>query len=533
VKAIIMSSLLIDRLARRLGTSGTRRQLLVTGGKRTAAGLGIAVAAHSFRTSLFNGACAFARQGAAYTRPNAHSPEANLESYALAVKNMKSLDADDPRSWSYQANVHGTLLPQSQWLDLFYTCEHHTDYFWPWHRMYLYWFEQIVRDQSGNPDFALPYWDYSDPTKQYLPEPFRNPDNALYVSRRSNDANFRDASSPSIDDPMFNYCNGLAQPSFGLFPKPGASERLESDVHDPIHAWVGGNPFIGPPGLMFQVETAAQDPVFYLHHSNLDRLWESWKSITLDGANHADPPDLPWRGTAYAFFDDTGTKLNPPWMVKDVLDTTVMDLGYVYERLADNAWVESNCAYLRPLPSPPLEAPPGTPVAALEIGSNAPEGRIEIGPEPVDVPVLVAPPGAAGTPVAISGRPAVLRLDGIAGTGAAVSVQVYINLPEGVQPNFRSPYYVGTLGLFTVQPWDANSPHAGHGATQSFDISRNITALEAAGEWTGELTVTFIPVDLDFSARTAAAGTPQAGVGTPEANPGPWATVEHVSITAG
>jgi hypothetical protein len=125
-------------------------------------------------------------------------------------------------------------------------------------------------------------------------------------------------------------------------------------------------------------------------------------------------------------------------------------------------------------------------------------------------------------------------LDGIEGTGVpAVSVQVYINLPEGVQPDFRSPYYVGTLGLFTVQPWDANSPHAGHGATQSFDISRNIAALEAAGEWTGELTVTFIPVDLDFSARIAAAGTPEAGVSTPEAKPGPWATVESVTVTAG
>ena len=183
-----MSSPLIGRLARWLGTSGTRRQMLVTGGKRTVAGLGTAFVARSIWTSLFDGERAIARQGVPYTRPDVHSSEAKLESYALAVKNMKALDADDPRSWSYQANIHGTLLPQSQWLDLFYTCEHHTDHFWPWHRMYLYWFEQIVRDQSGNPDFALPYWDYSDPTKQYLPEPFRAIDNPLYVGRRSNDA---------------------------------------------------------------------------------------------------------------------------------------------------------------------------------------------------------------------------------------------------------------------------------------------------------------------------------------------------------
>jgi hypothetical protein len=534
VKGVIMSDPLIDRLARRLGASRTRRQVLVRGGKSTVAGLGTAVAARSFGASLVDTQLGLAQQGAAtYTRPNVHSPAAKLDAYALAVTKMKALDADDPMSWSYQANIHGTLLAQSQWLDLFYTCEHHTDYFWPWHRMYLYWFEQIVRDQSGDPDFALPYWDYSDPTQQYLPEPFRKTDNPLYVDRRSTDANFRDASSPSIDDPMFNYCNGLAQPSFGLSPSSGASERLESDIHDQIHGWVGGGTFMEP-GLMSQVGTSAQDPVFYLHHTNMDRLWESWKAITLDGASHTDPPDISWQETAYEFFDDTGTKLNPPWMVKEVLDTTVTELGYVYERLADNAWFEANCAEFRPIPSAPTEAISGTPVAAVESGSNTPEGGIEIGPEPVEVPVLLAPPEAAGTPAAISGRTGVLTLDGIAGTGVpGVSVQVYINLPEGAQPDFRSPYYIGTLGLFSLQPWDAEGPHEGHGATQSFDISRNIAALQETGEWTGELKVTFVPVDLNFTAKTEAAGTPEAGLATPEAKPGPWATVESVSVNTG
>ena len=527
-----MSNPLVDRIARRLGTSRTRRQVLVAGGKGSVVGLGTGVA-RFFGTGLVDSRPALGLQPTPYTRPDVHSPEANLESYALAVKNMKPLNADDPRSWSYQANIHGTFLPQGQWLDLFYTCEHHTDFFWPWHRMYLYWFEQIIRDQSGNPDFALPYWDYSDPTKQFLPEPFRDPDNSLYVSRRSTDANFRDESSSPIHDPMFNYCNGLAQSIFGLSPNPGASERLESDVHDPIHGWVGGGTVMEP-GLMSQVGTAAQDPVFYLHHANLDRLWESWKAITIDGASHTDPPDPSWQNAAYEFFDDSGTKLKPPWMVKDVLDTTAMQLGYVYEQLADNAWFEVNCADFRPILSAPIAVAPGTPVAALEIGSTSPEGGIQIGPESVEVPVLLAPSEAGGTPVAISGRTAILTLDGIAGTGVpAVSVQVYINLPEDVQPDFRSPYYVGTIGLFTVQPWDVNSPHAGHGATQSFDLSRNIAALEATGEWTGELKVTFVPVDLDFSARVEGAGTPGAGMRTPEPKPGPWATVERVFVTAG
>jgi hypothetical protein len=149
----------------------------------------------------------------------------------------------------------------------------------------------------------------------------------------------------------------------------------------------------------------------------------------------------------------------------------------------------------------------------------------------VSVPVVPGPPEAGGTPAAMAGQPALLTLEGIAGTGdPQVSIQVYINLPEGVQPDFRSPYYVGTIGLFTLQPWDADSPHAGHASTQVFNLSRNIAALDAAGEWTGEINVTFVPVDLDFSARTAAVGTPEAAAGTPEAPAGPSATVESVSV---
>ena len=40
------------------------------------------------------------------------------------------------------------------------TCEHGHTCFWSWHRMYLYWFERIIRKMSGDPGWALPFWDY-------------------------------------------------------------------------------------------------------------------------------------------------------------------------------------------------------------------------------------------------------------------------------------------------------------------------------------------------------------------------------------
>jgi hypothetical protein len=63
--------------------------------------------------------------------------------------------------------------------------------------------------------------------------------------------------------------------------------------------------------------------------------------------------------------------------------------------------------------------------------------------------------------------------------------------------------------------------------TQRFNIARNVAALEAIGEWTGDLQVTFVPY------YTAASG--EAALGTPaaaEPPPGPWVTVESVSLTA-
>src|SRR5690242_1635977 len=61
-----------------------------------------------------------------------------LVSYRKAIKAMQSLPATNPLSWAYQAAIHGTMA--APMLTAWNTCEHGTDYFWSWHRMYLYWF---------------------------------------------------------------------------------------------------------------------------------------------------------------------------------------------------------------------------------------------------------------------------------------------------------------------------------------------------------------------------------------------------------
>jgi hypothetical protein len=535
----------IDRFARHLGTFQSRRTLLRNAGKGTAAGAGGVLGLHRFTADSLVAAAAIAEQATPvpYTRPSVHSSAANLDAFADGVRQMKLLPATDPRSWIYQANIHRTR--DTPVLPLWNTCQHHTDFFWAWHRMELYWFEQIVRELSGDSTFALPYWDYADPAQQYLPAPFRDPTNPLFESQRRPSVNARDETSPPISHPMFDYCIGLAQGNFGTWtgvsgtlpPNPGAHLTLETQVHDPIHGWIGGDT-----GLMTFQTTSARDPVFWLHHTNMDRLWSSWRAITLDGANHTDPTDPAWTGTEYEFFNDMGVKIAPPWPVKSILETTAANLGYVYEGLADNAWFTSHCpASFRPLPGPSVVLPPGTPAAEAtpvvieEIGVNAPEGGIEVGAGSVDVPVVLSQQDFAGgpeaTPAALPEGSLVLTVDGVESTGVGgVSVDIYINLPPGQTPDFNSPYYVGSIGTFGLLPDDQLDEHAAHGGTtRVFDISRNVAALEDSGEWTGELVVTFVGSDLEFPS-TSAAATPEAIAATPEAS-GSWFTIRRVAVS--
>ena len=106
-----------------------------------------------------------------------------LVSYRKAIKAMKALPASDPRSWTYQAAIHGTTLAQTR--TAWNTCEHGTYFFWSWHRMYLYWFERIVRQMSKNTHWALPYWNWSSASERRLPAPFRDPGSELFTANRN------------------------------------------------------------------------------------------------------------------------------------------------------------------------------------------------------------------------------------------------------------------------------------------------------------------------------------------------------------
>ena len=91
-----------------------------------------------------------------------------LRGYRRAISAMRALPDVNPCSWFYQAAIHGTFDPRN--LPSWNTCHLDPRFFWAWHRMYLYFFERIVRKYSGRYDWAIPYWDWTNAGSRQAPE---------------------------------------------------------------------------------------------------------------------------------------------------------------------------------------------------------------------------------------------------------------------------------------------------------------------------------------------------------------------------
>src|SRR6266540_5071671 len=268
--------------------------------------------------------------------------------YAKAVQVMQARPASDPTSWTYQAAIHATFAappPGANWND----CQHQSWFFLPWHRMYLYYFERIVRkaviDAGGPAEFALPYWNYDQPFPgNSLPPAFRTPTlpdgtaNPLFVPSPRRSAGLMaggqvpaTATSSTVAMSMTDFSSPPQLLSFGggrVGPAHfgGALGALESTPHNVMHPTIGGaSSGQCQGGLMTDPRCAALDPIFWLHHANIDRLWNRWLDL---GGGRANPADNAWLSQRFDFFDETGTAVT--MSVADVLDSAAQ-LGYVYD----------------------------------------------------------------------------------------------------------------------------------------------------------------------------------------------------------
>jgi tyrosinase len=178
----------------------------------------------------------------------------------------------DNRGYQYHAGIHGLPLQ---------FCQHHNppgsySLFLPWHRAYLYVIERAMRDQV--PEAMLTWWNWTSPAAHTvgIPQAFtrrlvNGQANPLYQAPVQPSARIqgrprrttRQPGDPGELPTMQRINQILALGDFRDF-----SEQLE-DVHDGVHVWVGGT--------MGVIPWAAYDPVFWAHHTMIDRLWAIWQ----------------------------------------------------------------------------------------------------------------------------------------------------------------------------------------------------------------------------------------------------------------
>jgi tyrosinase len=159
--------------------------------------------------------------------------------------------------------------------------------FLPWHRAYLLDLEREL--QAIDPSVSLPYWRFDKPaaaifTKDYLGESDASgnvqfsPTNPLQFWRTDN--------MPGIlRRPLFNTNQApgvrTEAQTLALGTQFSAFRMLEGNPHGSAHTSFGG--FISGIG------SAARDPLFFLLHCNVDRLWAKWQKNNgrFDTANAA------------------------------------------------------------------------------------------------------------------------------------------------------------------------------------------------------------------------------------------------------
>lgn len=246
-----------------------------------------------------------------------------------AYQALYDLPDPDPESFASLGGLHGDPAPT--W------CDHGTPGFLTWHRAYVRAFEKAL--QCVNSDIMLPFWDWSSGPTTGVPAACAEP---TYVNRDGNTV-----PNPLYQGPIAAAAGGgtttrhanIATRSFA-----GAATSAQSALtsgtyasfqnalngpHGSVHLTTGGD--------MSSISSAGFDPIFFLHHCNVDRLWWNWQqsnpgaAVPASELSHAlDPFNLPYttswqEGADVQSTDDLGYRYSnwclwiPPWVIWELI----------------------------------------------------------------------------------------------------------------------------------------------------------------------------------------------------------------------
>ncbi|MGB8031360.1 MAG: tyrosinase family protein [Terracidiphilus sp.] len=429
--------------------------------------------------------------------------QAMIRKYARAVQIMMSRPASDTYSWTFWWYTHASPLSKSAAIqqvfgeaaslakDLaqkaWWTCQPHqvgqnTDNFLPWHRMHIYFFELLIGAVLDDDTFTLPYWNYSPglPTSQsgILPQAFRSPNDPLLASLYIQDRNSGVNSGVPIDieNPgVLSTASAMAETTYSPnSPKQGFCNDLNSGVHAHVHALVGTVTNMG------YVPTTAQDPVFWMHHCNIDRLWASWNR-----AGYLNPTAPDFLSQVFWFAGPDGKAVSI--QVGDVM--SIEQLNYTYQEF------ESAPSELNHGPSPGLRnLAPGAPVSttivasatAVSLGTGTMTVQIEPTPEAknrVFDLTLAAPPAPD-----LGAYYLVIR-DLQINAQPGVIYSLYLDVSESASDEALQAHKIGDLNFFHAMPgMEMNEPNR----FVSYDITELVKKLGTSAS-SGSVSLTIIP----------------------------------------
>ncbi|MBM3903249.1 MAG: tyrosinase family protein [Verrucomicrobia bacterium] len=255
------------------------------------------------------------------------------------------LSVQSPLQWDNYAQQHALHCNESS---ARYPQVHWGWNFLPWHRGYIFFLERILANilttqfQVDGSSFAFPYWDWIhhkeipntrvrkelglasplwgfDLTQENMVNPdtlgfdnlalfdgYRGPSIAKPEMSPQNE--LTQDSKDHVEETIFymgeDYVNYMLSVPFEQFAgRPGIDRSnqglLEQGPHNDGHDWVGTR--IGANRDMGTLRYAALDPIFFMHHANIDRIWSLYRQP------QPDPETSGWGKTIYRFTDIDGS----------------------------------------------------------------------------------------------------------------------------------------------------------------------------------------------------------------------------------
>jgi tyrosinase len=416
-----------------------------------------------------------------------------VETYRDGVDQLKKQPPTDKTGWAGLATIHGSNP------GAYHFCPHGNWYFLPWHRAFTVMYERFIRKLTGNNDFALPFWDWtSNPRMPAVFTAAKLPNgkpNALFVDDKDFGMTWKrtwPATKPmpaNIVGPtvLRQILNSADYEEFGtsrpqgqnntnpswVLKRTGMQGVLEGTAHNNVHNNIGG---------WMPSASSPRDPIFFMHHCNIDRIWAVWNSLGND--NSSDPL---WTGMTFTnnFLNTDGSSWSPK--VTDLFDPAT--LGYTYGLSTPVAAVSprpnvlalrSKLATMWAAPTPTnaegvksfTATPPANAVgsanAPLSLAVNVDPALLAAVAKRTPVPSGVELMGFAAAQEQRASGPRVLAfIRDVKVTGAQDSeYQVYLDTPEtNPQDGASDPSYVGSFGVFV------HGEHAGHGDAEETDTN--------------------------------------------------------------